>query len=352
MIKKEDIEKIIKAGSLAPSGSNSQPWKFFVKDGVVTVYALYEKDHPILNYRNRGTLIAHGALLENIEIAAKEHGYIAHTRLGSLKKNSALSEIQFIEGETKRQALYPAIFKRAINRKPYKNKPLLREEKNELLSILEGRDKNKVRLIENRTSISPLSKAASVSERIMFENKALHKLLFEEIVWTEKEEKQKKEGLFLKTMELNGVQRLVLKALKNWNATRIANMLGFSKLLAAGNAKVYASVAALGIILTPDDDESFIEAGRIIERLWLQATRMGLNFHILTGVPFLWQGVFLGESDEFSEKHVKLIKDSYETIKSKGGVLGDEIPVVMFRVGRGEGPSARSSKKDPEIIFG
>ena len=70
----EDIKKILEISVNAPSGSNSQPWCFEVKNNKVNIIMLPEKDHPILNYHNRGTLIAIGALIENIIITASSLG--------------------------------------------------------------------------------------------------------------------------------------------------------------------------------------------------------------------------------------------------------------------------------------
>lgn len=348
MIKKEDIEKIIKAGSLAPSGSNSQPWNFSVKNGTVTVYAQYEKDHPILNYRNRGTLLAHGALLENMHIAAAALGYKASVRLFPQGGSNPIGEVTFTDTERSKQDLYEAINRREINRRPYRAELLDPQVKERLL---EGVQSDQVRLIEDKEGVVRLAEAASISERLMFESEELHKLLVEEIVWSEAEERIKKTGLFVKTMELNGPQRMVLRLLRSWAATRCANRLGFSKVLAAGNAKVYEMSAAMGIISASDDDQSFIEAGRVMERLWLRATKEGLRFHILTGVGFFWQRMFLGGDKNFSEQHKTLVGEAYDTIKKVGRIEGDGIPAIVFRVGYGNAPTARSSKKDPEIVF-
>lgn len=348
MANREDIEKIIKAGTLAPSGSNSQPWKFLVKDGKVVIFALYEKDHPILNYRNRGTLIAHGALLENMEIAAMELGYTVTIELFPQGGDNPVSTITFAEAQRGEHSLYDALFKRSINRKPYKKTSLETDMREALMRVKSGVD---VKLIEDYSTIKAIVKAASISERIMFEDKRLHKLLMEEIVWTEKEERQKKAGLFLKTMELNPVQRVLLRILKSWRMTTWMNAIGFSKMLAKGNAKVFESVSTLAVISVPDRDIDFIEAGKTMERLWLTATSLGLRFHVLTGVGFFWQRIFLGNDMGFSDKHKKLIEDAYKRIKEASKSPNDMIPVIICRIGYGNEPTARSSKKDPDMIF-
>lgn len=133
----EKIQKIIEAGNLAPSGGNSQPWKFRVKENTIEVIALPEKDHPVLNFNNRGTYIAHGALLENMKIAAKylDCNFAFQLILKKNERNELISfKIDIQESSEKEKSkevdkLYKAIFERHSNRKPYQKKELPEEHK-------------------------------------------------------------------------------------------------------------------------------------------------------------------------------------------------------------------------------
>src|SRR3989344_6623100 len=87
---KDAIQKILGASINAPSGSNSQPWRFEIENNIINLFILPEKDHPILNYRNRGTLIAGGAMIENIMIASAEFGYTADIEMFPDKNNQNL----------------------------------------------------------------------------------------------------------------------------------------------------------------------------------------------------------------------------------------------------------------------
>src|SRR3989344_3442769 len=122
---KEDIQKILEAAVNAPSGSNSQPWRFEVSGSEIKIIALPEKDHPILNYRNRGTLVAHGALIENIIISSKAHGYTPILEIFPDHSNKNLTAIFKFEKSTKEiEPVFQFIEARATNRKPYESTPL------------------------------------------------------------------------------------------------------------------------------------------------------------------------------------------------------------------------------------
>src|SRR3989344_7641460 len=133
MVSQETIANIIKAGTAAPSGGNSQPWKFEVRGDEVTVIALPLKDHPVLNFHYRGTWVAHGALLENIEIAAAHYGFNAETVIFPVKEGqNVIACITLQASEPKPSVLYDAIARRVTNRKPFALTPLSIDERSEL----------------------------------------------------------------------------------------------------------------------------------------------------------------------------------------------------------------------------
>ena len=106
----------------------------------------------------------------------------------------------------------------------------------------------------------------------------------------------------------------------------------------------------MGLGGVKNDDRDFITAGRVIERIWLKATRLGFSFHLITGTMFFWQGINLGGLKLFSREHQQLIDEEYQAILDIAGIKDKSwLVTAMFRVGRGGEPTARSSKKMPEI---
>jgi len=124
MIDKNVLQRILALAINAPSGANSQPWGFLVtKESKIRILSQPEKDHPILNYRNRGTLLAIGALLENIEQASLLENYSIKT--GPYNHSEHFIDIEFIKNNTKpTNPLGAFINDRTTNRKVYENKKL------------------------------------------------------------------------------------------------------------------------------------------------------------------------------------------------------------------------------------
>jgi hypothetical protein len=357
MISRETLEKIIEAGAQAPSGSNSQPWEFEVHDRSIDVHMLPQKDHPILNFKNRGTIFAVGTLVENIVIAADHYGFEASVTLfPNTSDHNVAAKIIILEKEdavaSTSTQLFDAIWKRSTNRKSYEKKRLDAERFEKLTNSLDPKEDLNIgiKFTDDEAAIKTLAEAASTNEVVMFENEPLHKLFFDEIVWTKKEEKERSSGLYVKTMELKPPQELALHLFKFWPVMSFFNSLGAAKGIAKGNADVYAQCSLYGAVLCDPTDEGFLNAGRAVERIWLTAVAAGLSFHLQTGINFLWQRSNAGEDGILSNEHKELVRKMYQDMSTIFAANEKFIPAI-FRIGYGGEPTARSSKKIPQIKF-
>ncbi len=348
----EEIKTILENGVKAPSGSNSQPWKFKIDSNRVYVFAEYQKDHPILNVNNRGTLIAHGALLENISIASSHLGWKANIQVFPDKSNlNLIAIIDFEKNIVVVENLFDAINKRSTNRKPYSQQQLTSQQKQELTNLGSNFEGLGVKFEDRAKELEKLGIASSVNEIVMLENKTLHKLFFKEITWNEREDSERKMGFFLKSLEMNPGQRLALRLFSKWPVINFFNKLGAAKGIAASNAKIYSSVGAIGIITTRDIDEDFLKAGRLLERIWLTATNWGLGVHLVTGVLYLWQRIQDPNFKEISEEHRQRIKEAYKIIADVFDVAPDQRIAILFRIGQVDSPSARSKRIQIEKLI-
>lgn len=293
-VKIDIIKKIISAGVCAPSGDNSQPWRFRVKGDIIESYNLPEKDNPIFNYKQRGSHVAHGALLENMIIAAAEFGYTTKVDLFPDATNpSFISRLTLKKDVVDKDILYSSISKRSINRKKYSDTLLTSDQKKNLLDTVQEIGGGKIYLVDDPEKKKIFGTAVSQNETVMLENEHLHNYFFRDVRWTEKEELEHKNGLYLKTMELPPPAVLIFKILSNWKRAVLLNKIGISKFIAKQNAVGYSSGSVVGLITVSSlgTPEEFILAGRLMERLWLKAGKLGLSFHPITGISYLMMRV-------------------------------------------------------------
>src|SRR5690606_6761336 len=71
-----DIERILDVARWAPSGDNTQPWRFRIEgEDRVTVLLRDQSDDDVYDYDGgRPSLLSAGMLLETMRIAASQHG--------------------------------------------------------------------------------------------------------------------------------------------------------------------------------------------------------------------------------------------------------------------------------------
>jgi nitroreductase len=344
----EKIKKVLEAAILAPSGENCQPWQIRLTGNKLELYNDPNKDTSIYNHNQMGSMVAHGAFLENLSIASKVMGLTLKIQIFPDQNDPDLVAIvEFTENNAHEDSLYQAILKRTTNRKFYKKVSLTPEQKKVLIDSGDEVGNGQVKLIENAELIKKISEPISLNEQLIFENPLLHNFFYNHVRWTKEEDDKFKDGFYIKTLELNPIQKLSLKLLKSWKWALRARKIRMSKQIAKDNAKNYGSASAIGVVIIPGNiSNDYITAGRIMERVWLKVTSMRLSLQPMTGVLFFMQKILAKQDSDFSANEIILIKDAYKEIARSFDVSEDQTIAMLFRIGDGGEPSARSSRFD------
>ncbi len=330
---------------MAPSGENCQPWKIKIDGDALNLYNDPQKDTSLYNYDQKGSMVALGAFIENLDIASKFLGLGVKIDLfpDSQDKN-LVAEIVFSERPLVKDPLYEAIFKRTTNRKKYKKVVFSEEQLSELIKSGLEVGGGEVKIITDAEKIKKLSDPISVNERLIFENPFLHNFFYNHIRWSKEEDEKYKDGFYIKTLELKFPQKIALKILKSWKWAERAKKIGMSKQIAKDNAKNYASASALGIIVIPSNSQKdYLLAGRIMQRVWLKVTSMNLSLQPMTGVLFFTQSILNNKAAQFTVSETQLIENAYGLISNEFGEANRTI-AMLFRIGDGGEPTARSSR--------
>lgn len=70
-----DLRELVRLATLAPSGHNTQPWKFRVGAGSIRIYPDLTRRVSVVDPDNRELWISLGSALENLLVAAAHFGY-------------------------------------------------------------------------------------------------------------------------------------------------------------------------------------------------------------------------------------------------------------------------------------
>ena len=347
---KNDLINILKISVNAPSGDNSQPWKFSIKDNQINIYNISDADPTLYNFQQRGSYIAHGALIENILICAQELGFKTSVKLLANQNTEHIAKIIFHKTEPVHNPLFNFIKTRSTNRKPYEKTPLANEQKQKLLNLNKYYTSSQLYLTSEKQNIINIAKTISLNERLILENKKIHQTLFSFIRWTEEEEQEKMDGLYIKTLELAPPQEKAFKIFSNWSVLKYLNKINIGKLIAKDTAKLYAKSGAFGLIVTNDDaPESYIQIGSLLQEIWLTVSQLNLSLQPVTALLYLNQRIKSGDTEHFTQDQIELIQQANQNIERTFDIK-QGTPAMLFRVGQADQPSAKSIKKLPLLI--
>lgn len=354
---KEILIKIINYGIQAPSGDNSQPWKFVItKNYDINLFNLPDKDNPILNVHQGGSLISHGAVITNITIAACKLGYKTNVLYFPDNNNSDLiAKISFLENLDKYEEcdsyLIDSIYERRTNRRHY-NKYLSDDLVNKIFKNLKDKD-IEIKIFKENREKEIIAQAISISEEVILKTKELHELLFKDVMWTKKQELSEKHGLYINTLEFNPVQKLVFWICRKWNNIYFLNKtFNFAHFVGSQNSDIYKSSGLLGFIILPNSDLiNYIKAGELFQLIWLRSTHFSLSFQPVTGLFFLNERIKIFGNEPISSENSMRIKNQYNKLCNLIKINNDQIILTSFRIGKSKKSSALSSRLDPNIIL-
>ena len=71
----ERLKFLLRYAILAPSGPNTQPWKFAINDNSISVFADLTRSLPFVDPSNRTLFMSVGCAIANLDVAAKHFGF-------------------------------------------------------------------------------------------------------------------------------------------------------------------------------------------------------------------------------------------------------------------------------------
>jgi hypothetical protein len=157
----------------------------------------------------------------------------------------------------------------------------------------------------------------------------------------------------IKTMGLNPLQATAFKLLRNWDLVSFLNFFGLSRIIPFQSYKLCLGSSAMGLIQMPGTTpEDFVLGGRLLQRVWLTATKYGLAFHPMTGITFLIQRLYIDGGAGFSETHKKLLEKAWGYIQRVLPVDKSKGIIMLFRLGYAPLPTTRAPRRTiNDVLF-
>ncbi|WKJ89567.1 nitroreductase family protein [Methylomonas montana] len=347
---KELINKILEAAIRAPSGDNVQPWRFQVSEDFtrIDLYNLPEKDDSYYNFEQAASYIAHGALLENILIAAGHMGIAVRYQLFPDDLEPDLVVRMDLTGALPQpDPLYHSIFNRRTNRFPFRRVDVTEQSLEKLKESVKCLDNISISLINQKDKINALAKILMVNDRLVFERKDLHGFLFDKIRWNMEQVDETRDGLPVETLGLNPIEKVFFPLMRFWRVVKIANLFGLSRIIGlkcwwnCRNASVLAMISSAG-----NDKFAFVQGGRAVQRLWLEATNQGLEMQPIIGLPLLIHRLIQTKVLNFGDKHRQMIERTRISLIDQSSISETETLISSFRIGYGSARTIETKRRN------
>jgi hypothetical protein len=280
MLEASPVHQILDTARWAPSGDNTQPWRFEILDEArFVIHGFDTREHCVYDLDGQPSQMALGALIETISIAASTFGLTANVvrRTESADTQPTFDVTLLSDPSVRISELFSSIPARSVQRRAFSPRRLSVEQKSALEQALDPG--YRILWLEGAGPKWQTARLMFANAKLRLTTEEAYRVHSDIIHWGRRFSPDRVPDQAL------GVDALTLKLMqwlmKDWARVRFFNrflagtwapriqMDFLPSLLCGAHFVLLRKNAAASI-----DDH--VDAGRMVQRLWLTATSMGL----------------------------------------------------------------------------
>jgi len=260
----EKLRFLLRYAILAPSGPNTQPWKFAVNTNTVSVFADPKRSLPFVDPSNRTLFMSVGCALANLQVAGEHFGFISKSAYYPHSQDSELvADVKFQphEGPDK-EDLFPQITRRHTIKDRYENREI---DASILAKLKTNMDDPGVHLhyFADEKSKSKIAGIVARAHRLQLAKKEFRRNLGE---WLRNNWTTEPDGMPLYTFGVPDAVALGFPA--------AFKEFDLSDAVIYRDSGLIHGCSAMGILTTDGDDRlSWTQCGEALEKFLLGATK-------------------------------------------------------------------------------
>ena len=349
-----DAQAMLELARFAPSGDNSQPWRFAIAgQDRITVYGHDTRGHCVYDLDGRPSQISLGALIETIAIAATKFGCLAQVRRRASRDEAPVFDVSLAQAPgLAEDALASFIEARRVARRPLSARALRSNERQALEQAVAPRFSLRwFEGIHGRARIAALNFDNAKLRLTLPEAYSTHRDVIE---WnaTTSEDRIPDAALGASRASL----AMMRWAMASWSRIDMLNRYFAGTLVPRLEMDLVpglrcAAHCAVVAAEPPTGVDDYVAAGRALQRFWLTATRLGLQFQ--PGYTPLVFARYVREGVRFTE-HAASITRARKVRERLQDLFGRDVePRVVFmgRIGAGRPAQARSLRLPLERLM-
>ncbi len=276
------IEQILDAARWAPSGDNSQPWRFeILSDRQVRICVRDEAAENVYDFDGQPTLLSTGFLLESMRIAASRFGLSVSWTCKRVDKHEHSIYVNLIQdASVVEDVLLPFLSTRSVDRRRYRITRLTQDQRTALEQALG--EELEVRWFDSlveRSRIVGMNAMATHIRLSIRETYLVHRRVLD---W---QRDLSPDGIPANSIGLDRMTLSSMKwAMKTWGRVQFLNRFMAGTLVPRLEMDVVPGLFCAAHFMVffrqqrddADRSKSLISAGQGLQRFWLTATAHGL----------------------------------------------------------------------------
>jgi molybdopterin/thiamine biosynthesis adenylyltransferase len=354
-ISKEHLEKIVEAGCKAPSGGNSQPWRWVYKNDNLLLINAFDGNATFLGFGNFASYVAFGAATENVILQAAQLGYETIVNEFPVENKNLIASFHFIEKSNKEFAnkeLINGINFRITNRNLGARVPIANEILDYFKSIASQTQTVKLDFFTDENQLEAIGEIISELEKIRLLEEQGHKDFVNEIRWTIEEAESKKDGVDLRTLQLTNTEKVGLEVAKSNEVIKLVNDWNGGGAFKKLTKKSIDAAGAIGVLSSADNSAlGFYNGGRAMQRVWIAANLKGVAFQPVAASVFVYARLLQGNGINISKpgcEKLKVLRTAYETTFDLSATKKE---LFIFRLSKAAMPETLALRKPLSEMF-
>ena len=257
----ERLKFLLRYAILAPSGPNTQPWKFAVDTSTISVYADLKRSLPFVDPSNRTLFMSVGCALANLVTAGKHFGFRPGVKFFPHGEESDLvAEVKFERGLVN-EDLFSQITRRHTVKDRYEHRNIDASVLDDLKTYIDQRIVH-LRYLTDRDSKSRMADLVARAHRIQLAKKEFRQNLGE---WLRNNWTTEPDGMPLYTFGVPDAIALGFPA--------AFKEFDLSEAVIYRDSGLINGCAAMAVLTSDLDDKSaWVRCGAALERFLLKAT--------------------------------------------------------------------------------
>ena len=352
---RQAIEKILDLARWAPSGDNTQPWRFEIVSGDhVAIKGFDTRDHVLYDFDGHASHMPHGALLETLRIAATGFGFEATWSLRQDCPDTApiYDVLLYQNAKLSIDPLFQFIEKRVVQRRIMRTTPLSKAMR-QALTDAPG-SAYEVQFFESFAERLEVARLLWDNAYIRLTCPEAYEVHREVIEWGARFSKDRIPEEAVGVDPLTG--KLMHWVMQSWSHVDFFNRYLLGTIVPRIQLDFMPALGcAAHLLLRPREPLvepiDYVRAGIAMQRLWLTASSVGLHLQPeMTPVIFRWYaraGRTFSETKDIAQR-ISLLANQFERLAA----TTDSDPFAFFcRVGCSSLPNSRSLRKDLEQLL-